>query len=179
MRRSSGRAFFEMVGAKEARALIKRHEHLGTCGNASLFVALRDPAGRVQSLVGFGHGPHAAGADAVLERGYTRRRAPPNTGSYLIGRPLRYGARVFGWRSVKAFSDPRFGEAGLIYRAAGFRPAGPSAHGKPWRYGLLDGGRVLSDRAIYRRHGSHAAARAAGAELIKVPARRAWEWTAP
>jgi hypothetical protein len=43
-------------------------------------------AGRVLSLVGFGHGPHAAGADTVLERGFTRRRAPPNSASYLLAR---------------------------------------------------------------------------------------------
>jgi hypothetical protein len=31
-------------------------------------------------------------------------------------------------------------------------------------------------RAIYRRFGGHAAARAAGAAIVKVPTRIAWEW---
>jgi hypothetical protein len=59
---------------------------------------LRDPAGRIISLVGFGHGPHAAGADAVLERGFTQRRAPHNAASYLISRALA----LSGWRVEKA-----------------------------------------------------------------------------
>ena len=110
----------------------------------------------------------------MLERGYTRRRAPANAASYLISRALRLG----GWSHVKAYSDPRFGEQGLVYAAAGFKRCPPSRHGDPCRYALVEGGRVLSDRAIYRRHGSHAAARAAGATLIRVPARRAWQWCA-
>ena len=40
-------------------------------------------------------------------------------------------------------------------------------------------GRVLSDRAIYRRHGSHAAARAAGAQIVRLPPRQAWQWRPP
>jgi hypothetical protein len=56
----------------------------------------------------------------VLERGATRRRAPHNAASFLISRALRYGRRHLGWQTVKAFSDPRFGEAGLVYRAVGF-----------------------------------------------------------
>ena len=96
----------------------------------------------------------------VLERGATRRRAPHNAASYLISRALRHGRRELGWQTVKAYSDPRYGEAGLVYKAVGFRPCPPSKHGDASRYGLQDGKRVLSDRAIYRRHGSHAGARA-------------------
>jgi hypothetical protein len=60
--------------------------------------------------------------DVVLERGWTRRRAPRNAASYLISPALRWGARHLGWRTVKAFSDPRFGERGLVYKAVGFKP---------------------------------------------------------
>jgi hypothetical protein len=67
--------------------------------------------------------------------------------------------RYLGWRRVKAFSDPRFGEAGLVYRAVGFRPCPPSKHGNAFRYALVDNGKVLSDRAVYRRHGSQSAPR--------------------
>jgi hypothetical protein len=168
----------EPVGRREARRFILRFELLGSTGNASTYFGLRDPAGQLLGAVGFGHGPHAAGGDAVLERGATRRRAPRNAASYLIGRALRYGRRVLGWTTVKAFSDPRFGEEGRVYRAAGFTPAPPSRHRDRWRYALVVGGQVFSDRAIYRRFGSHSAARAAGAELIRVPARVAWEWRA-
>jgi hypothetical protein len=52
----------------------------------------------------------------------------------------------------------------------------PLKHGNAFRYALIDGKRVLSDRAIRRRHGSHAAARAAGATTARVPARIAWLW---
>jgi hypothetical protein len=48
-------------------------------------------------------------------------------------------------------------------------------HGKRFRYALAEGERIMSDRAIYRRRGSHAAALAAGAELVRLPARIAWE----
>jgi hypothetical protein len=113
----------------------------------------------------------------VLERGATRRRAPHNAVSYLIARALRYGVRHLGWQTVKAYSDARFGETGLVYKAAGFKPCPPSKHGDKCRYALVVGERLLSDRAIYRRYSSHAAARAVGAQLIRVPARQAWEWT--
>jgi hypothetical protein len=168
-----------LISRREARAMILRHELLGTVGNAKLFFGLRDPGGRLLSLAGFGHGPHGAAADAVLERGYTLRRAPHNAASYLISRALRYGRREFGWRDVRAFSDPRFGEAGLVYRAAGFTRCPPSKHRNKFRYALVDAGRLLSDRAIYRRHGSHAAARAAAAVIVRLPARVAWQWRAP
>ena len=136
-----------------------------------MFFGLRDPTGRLLSLVGFGHGPHGA-ATITLERGYTRRRAPHNAASFLISRALKLG----GWQTVRAYSDPRFGEAGKVYRAVGFKPCPPSRHGRGGRYALHEGGRLLSDRAIYRRHGSHAAARAAGAVIVKLPPRFAWEW---
>ena len=157
----------EQLQRAEARAFILKYELLGTCGNTRLWFGLRSPAGKLLSVVGFGHGPHAAGSCAVLERGYTRRRAPHNAASYLISRALKMGR----WRTVKAFSDFRCGEAGKVYKATGFRQCPPSRHGNRFRYALLDGGRLLSDRAIYRRYGSHAAARAAGAEIIRLPAR--------
>jgi hypothetical protein len=169
---------FGPIGRREARAFIIQRELLGTCGNAAIWFGLRDPSDRLLSVVGFGHGPHAAGGDIVLERGATRRRAPRNAASYLISRALRYGAKVLGWRQVKAFSDPKFGEEGKVYRAVGFTRCPPSKHGNAFRYALVDGARVLGDREIYRRHGSHAAARAAGAEITRLPARVAWLWCA-
>jgi hypothetical protein len=161
-----------LVGRGKARALIRRHELLGTCGNAALWFGLRGPDDRILSLVGFGHGANASGADAdiVLERGYTRRRAPHNAASYLISRALRWGVRHLGWRRIKAYSDPRLGERGLVYKAAGFRACPPSKHGKS-RYALVENGRLWSDRAIYRRHGTHAAARANCGTIIRVPER--------
>jgi hypothetical protein len=85
---------------------------------------------------------------------------------------------VLGWGTVKAYSDPRFCEEGLVYRGAGFKQCPPSRHRDRSRYALIVGGRVLSDRAIYRQFGSHAAARGAGAVLVRVPARQAWRWQA-
>jgi hypothetical protein len=151
----------ELIDRAEAIPFIRKHEHLGTSGNASRWFGLRDPLGRLLGVVGFGHGPHAAGA-IVLERGACLPWAPRNAASHLIGRALRHGRRFLGWGTVKAYSDPRFGEAGLVYRAAGFRQCPPSRHGDRSRYALVVGGQVLSDRAIYRRFGSHAAVRAAG-----------------
>ena len=129
-------------------------------------------------MVGFGHGPHAAGGCAVLERGATRRRAPHNAASYLIARALRHGRRELGLADGQGvLSDPRFGERGVVYKAVGFRRCPPSKHqGGSYRYALVDGDRMLSDRAIYLRHGSHAGARAAGATIVRVPARTAWLW---
>jgi hypothetical protein len=170
---------FELIGKREARALIRRHELLGTCGNAKLWLGLRGPDDRILSLVGFGHGPNGGGADVdvVLERVFTVRQAPRNAASYLIARALRWGVRHLGWRRVKAFADPSFGERGLVYAASGFKPCPPSKHG-PIRYVLIENGRTMSDRTIRRRYRTHAAARAAGAEIVRVPERQAWLWEA-
>jgi hypothetical protein len=158
--------------------MIRKYEWLGTVGRARLFYGLHAPNGELLGVLGFGHGPHDASrcGALVLERGCTAPHAPPNAGSFLIGRALR-ALRKMGWRRFKAYSDPAAGETGAVYRAAGIRPCVPTKHGSwPWRYALRVGGRTMSDRAIYRRFGSHAAARAAGA-LVKVPARLAWELT--
>jgi hypothetical protein len=170
----------EPISRSEAAPFIRRYEHLGTLGLARIFFGLRAPGGRLLGVVGFGHGPHSAGrcADAVLERGACLPGTPRNAASHLIGRALRYCRRVLGWSHVRAYSDPRFGEEGLVYRAAGFRELPLSGHRKGFRYGLVWAGRVLSDRAIYRHHGSHAAARAAGAAIVRLPARIAWQWDA-
>lgn len=166
------------IERSEAAPFIRAHEHLGTVGNARWYFGLRCPAGRLLGVVGFGHGAHAAGrvADAVLERGACLPGAPRNAASFLIGRALRYGRRVLGWATIRAYSDPRFNEEGRVYRAVGFVQCPPSKHGWGWRYALIVAGRVLSDRAIYRRFGSHAGARAAGAAIVRLPARVAWQW---
>jgi hypothetical protein len=171
----------ELIGRVTALCLIVPNERLGTMGNSTLFFGLRAPSDRLLSVVGFGHGAHGAGttADIVLERGWTHPDAPRNSGSYLIARALRYGRRYLGWRVVRAYSDERFGEAGILYKAAGFRPAPPSKHPNRFRWGLVQDGRTLSDRAIYRRYGSLRGARAAGAQLVQLPLRMAWEWRAP
>jgi hypothetical protein len=165
----------EPISRREAVGLIMKHERLGSMGNARLFFGLRAPCGRLLGVAGFGPGPHAAGGDIVLERGCCAPEAPRNAASFLIARSLRYGRRHLGWRVVRAYSDPSFFEAGVVYRAAGFTRCPPSKHGDPCRYALVVGSRVLSDRAIYRKFGSHAAARAAGAMLIRLPARVAWQ----
>jgi hypothetical protein len=164
------------ISRSEAAPFIKRYEHLGTTGNARIFFGLRCPAGRLIGALGFGHGAHASGG-VVLERGACLPGTPRNAASFLIGRALRYGRRALGWSSVKAYSDPHFGEEGLVYKAAGFRQCPPSKHGNAFRYALVVAGRVLSDRAIYRRFGSHGAARAAGAAIVRLPARIAWQWS--
>jgi hypothetical protein len=167
----------ELIGRVEAMALIMKFEPLRTLGQARLFFELRAPDSRLIGACGFGWGINRFDACAVLERGFCTRDAPRNSASYLIGRALRYGRRFLGWRVVRAYSDERFGEAGIVYRAANFRPL-PSRHG-PYRYETICDGRQWSDRATRRRFGSHAAARAAGASIVCVPARRAWQWSAP
>ena len=153
-------------------ALIRRHELLGTIGNCSIWFGLRDPGGKLWSLVGFGHGPHAAGGNAVPERGYTRRRAPANAASYLISRALRLG----GWSHVKAYSDPRFGEQAWSMR----QPASSAAR----RRGMA----IRADTPWSRAGVCSATARSTGATvrmprrgrpatLIRVPA--AWHGAPP
>ena len=161
----------EPITRAEAARIILPREHLGTLGRARVFYGLRIPDGRLIGAVGFGPGAHASGGDVVLERGTCLPGAPRNAGSFLIGRAIRHGSRAHGWGHVRAYSDERFGEEGLAYRAAGFTPCPPSRHGKAFRYGLVAGGRVLSDRAIARRFGSYGAARAAGAAIVRLPAR--------
>jgi hypothetical protein len=170
----------ELIGRVEAVSVIVRYEHLGTVGNATLFFGLRTPGDRLIGVVGFGNGAHAAGAgcDVVLERGWTHRSAPRNSGSHLIARALRYGHRYLGWRVVKAYSDDRFGEMGVLYKAAGFKRV-TTGHPNNFRWGLIENGRTYSDRQIYRKYGSLGAARAAGAMLVQLPLRATWEWRAP
>jgi hypothetical protein len=164
------------IGSDIARDMIRKFEWLGTSGRVRWFFGLHAPDGQLLGVVGFGLGAHDASrcGALVLERGFTLPHAPPNAATHLIGRALR-ALRQMGWRRFKAFSDPSAGETGAIYRAAGFKRAAPTKHGKwKWRYALKVGNRILSDRAIRRRCGTYAVAREAGS-LIKVPARIAWE----
>ena len=117
------------VDPGEARTLIRSHEWLRTTSRARIYFGLRDPVGDVLAVVGFGHGPHAAGQGGAL---VLESDAPANAGTFLIGRALRL-LRKLGWRRFKAYSDPAAGETGVIYRALAWRPAS-SRHGKPWRY---------------------------------------------
>jgi hypothetical protein len=92
----------EKLSRRQARAFILKYELLGSTSKCAQYFGLRDPLGRLLSVVGFGAGPyHAAQPDAVvLERGATMPRAPNNAASYLISRALRIGRRVHGWKSV-------------------------------------------------------------------------------
>jgi hypothetical protein len=111
----------ELIGRVEAVSVIVRYEKLGTVGNATIFFGLRTPGDRFIGVVGFGHGAHAArvGCDAVLERGWTHRSAPRNSGSHLIARALRYGRRYLGWRVAKAYSDQGSMNRGCFIGRAG------------------------------------------------------------
>jgi hypothetical protein len=163
------------VPRDEACALIRPFEWLGTVGRCRLFFGLYSPARELIAVVGFGPGPGPGGAgkadELALERGVTLLHAPRNAATFLIARALR-ALRQQGFRAFKAYTDPAAGETGAIYRALGWLRL-PSRHG-PWRYALAIAGRSLSDRAIYRRFGSTAAARAAGAAIVRTPARVAW-----
>jgi hypothetical protein len=51
----------ELVGRVEAVAMIIPNEKLGTMGRSRIFFGLREPSGRLLSIIGFGPGPNAAG----------------------------------------------------------------------------------------------------------------------
>jgi hypothetical protein len=162
------------ISRTTAKRLIQLYEWLGTSGRARYFFGLEGPSGELLGAVGFGHGAHDASkcGALILERGCCVPHAPPNAASFLIGRALR-ALRKLGYQRFKAYADPAAGETGAIYAATGFRPVASTRW--PWRYALQVGAKVLSDRGIYRYFEGHAAARAAGAEIVKVPARSAWE----
>ena len=126
------RCSVEIIPRSEAVTLIRRYG-LGSVGSCSTFVGLRDPAGSLLACVGFGNGPHSGGrgVDAVLERGFTRRRAPRNSGSYLIGAALRFCRRTYGWGSVRSYTDPGLNERGIVLKAAGFTRCPPSRAWQP------------------------------------------------
>jgi hypothetical protein len=128
----------ELIGRVEASSIIIEHEHLGTLGNSELFFGCARRMTACSGVIGFGNGAHAAGAacDAVLEQGWTSARAPRNSESHLIGRVLRYGRRYLGWKTVRAFSDPRFAEEGQLYRAVGFRQI-RTRHPNRFRWGMI------------------------------------------
>ena len=151
------RCSVEIIPRSEAVTLIRRYERLGSVGSCSTFVGLRDPAGSLLACVGFGNGPHSGGrgVDAVLERGFTRRRAPRNSGSYLIGAALRFCRRTYGWGSVRSYTDP--GAQRARHRSqSGWLHALPAVQcmaartATPWR--LVVGCSV--DRQIYRGTGA-------------------------
>jgi hypothetical protein len=76
-------------------------------------------------------------------------------------------------RKVTAYSDTNFGEQGLVYKAIGFLPRASSPGAI--RYGVRVRGRLLSDRSLRRLYGTRARAREAGVEVVRLPARMAWE----
>jgi len=50
-----------------------------------------------------------------------------------------YGRKYFGWKTVRAFFDPRFDEEGLLYRAARFMTY-KTKHPNTFRWGLVANG---------------------------------------
>ena len=165
----------ERVDRSEARRVHPAPRAARHTGNARF----RRPAvtGRtVASVFGFGHG-RMAGGDAVLERGATLRRAPPNAASYRIARALRHGRRELGSaRRRRLGYHPRFGEAGW---SQGRRlQALPAIEASRWR-SLCAGRRERSDAERPRHlHAPWLARRSPGQRRDdgSRPARQAWQW---
>jgi hypothetical protein len=148
------------VTIAEAAAVILRYEWLGTMPTRPrACYGLRTAAGEIAGAVVFGDGPGTASRNVcgpewraravALERGACVHWAHEHAGSFLVAGACRAAAAAEGWRVFFAYADPAAGEAGVIYRACGWRWLGASVgRGQRWRYVFTaPNGRRVSDRA--------------------------------
>jgi hypothetical protein len=119
-----------------AAPLIRKHEWLGSLGNATIFVGLYSPSRDLHGVAAFGHGPPSdiralIGSPALcLERGACTHRAPKNAASFLIAGACKLVYRITGTPRFFAYADPGAGEYGAVYQAAGWTYLGQGLRGE-------------------------------------------------
>jgi hypothetical protein len=122
-----------------AAPFIKQHEWLGNVGKATLFVGLFSPVRDLQGVVCFGHGSTGTIRDIIgspalcLERGACNHRAPRNAASFLFAEACKLVHRTTKVATFFAYADPKAGEYGAVYQAAGWAYLGQGLYGGGYR----------------------------------------------
>jgi hypothetical protein len=162
------------VPLREARPIIEAHEPMCAAPTFAFALFLGNA---LASVVVFGVHPASNRVSGyqqtiALLRGVTLPWAPRNCGSKLIRRAI--DLLPSNYTTVIAFADATLGETGVIYRAAGFQPLGPSRGSR--RILVHHQGRVLSERTTRHRFGTTSAPRLAalGLKVETVPRRSRW-----
>jgi hypothetical protein len=137
----------ETISRQDAIQVILRYEWLGTMGRTVHHVGLLSPARELHGVACFGHGPAGymrglIGAPALcLERGACVHYAPANAASFLISNACKLIYRIYGVALFFAYADPKAGEYGGVYQAAGWVYLGQGLQGtrkgRPLRYEVL------------------------------------------
>jgi hypothetical protein len=119
----------ERISFDEAKAIILRHERLGTMptGTRACY-GLKTPDGELAGVVVFGPPPSPESCDlcgpehrdltVCLSRGACVHWAHPHAASSLIARACKLATKECGWRIFSAYCDPTAGEIGVVYQAA-------------------------------------------------------------
>jgi len=115
------------VQHKEAKEFCKIWHYSASCPGCKLYygmfynevmvgvIAYGEPAMRFQKK--------CYGCDIELRRLCLIDDTPRNAESYLIGKTLKM-VKLLGFKSVLSLADPKFGHAGIIYRASNFEYMG-------------------------------------------------------
>jgi hypothetical protein len=120
-------------------------------GHSTHFVGLLSGTRDLHGVACFGHGPWSQmrgviGRPALcLERGACVHYAPANAASFLINNACKLLYRIHGVARFFAYADPKAGEYGGVYQAAGWVYLGQGLDGvrnrRKQRYQVLRPGR--------------------------------------
>jgi hypothetical protein len=127
----------ETISRHDAAQVIIRYEWLGTMGRTVHHIGLVSPQRELHGVACFGHGPAGyirklIGEPALcLERGACVHYAPRNAASFLINNACKLIYRIAGVSLFFAYADPKAGEYGGVYQAAGWAYLGQGLQGRP------------------------------------------------
>lgn len=172
----------EAIGAREAADFIKRYEFLGTVGRSLARYGARNAKGELAAVAVFGTPSKLADDIIVLERGACAHWAHPHAASWFIPRAVKLAAADHGWKIFFAYADPSAGEIGIVYQACNWiytgRTPSRTVNGAPRARDYFRGpdGRVISDKAFYKRGHSMADVKSGAWRRVAKPAKHRYVW---
>jgi predicted nucleic acid-binding Zn ribbon protein len=173
----------EVIGAREVADFIKRYEYLGTVGRSLARYGARNAKGELAAVAVFGT-PSKFSDDGiiVLERGASAHWAHPHTASWFIPRAVKHAAADHGWKIFFAYADPAAREIGTVYQACNWiytgRTPSRTVNGAPRARDYFRGpdGRVISDKAFYKRGHSMADVKSGAWRRVRKSAKHRYVW---
>jgi predicted nucleic acid-binding Zn ribbon protein len=172
----------EAIGPEEAAAFIKRYEFLQTVGRSRARYGARNSSGELVGVAIFGTPSKLADGIIVLERGACAPWAHPHAASWFIPRAVKQAAADHGWKIFFAYCDPSAGEIGTVFQACNWIYTGqtPSRtiNGAPRARDYFRGpdGRVISDKAFYKRGHSMDDVKSGAWQRVRKPAKHRYVW---